>query len=205
MVKAGLSPLEVIKAATSTSAEVLGVKDLGTLAVGKTADFFALTQNPLSDMVNSKEIDKIYKNGQELPRLPLIQNITIEAPRITQADRNADAAAQVEEARAAAEARLPHFGKWPLGKSQMVRAMPIPMPMRSSSSVTVGPPDRITVKMRDASAADLTTFFSKALVNYNWKPASGGCFERIHSISKKTETLCVQASPNSAVLTITER
>ena len=39
MVSAGMTPLEVIQAATSTSARILGLDDLGSLAPGKRADF----------------------------------------------------------------------------------------------------------------------------------------------------------------------
>src|SRR5258708_3924453 len=42
---AGMQPMDVIKAATSVPADVLGLKDLGSIAVGKTANFLAMPNN----------------------------------------------------------------------------------------------------------------------------------------------------------------
>ena len=56
MADAGMQPMDVIKAATSVPAAVLGISDLGTLAVGKTADFLAMPNNPLEKMSNIKDI-----------------------------------------------------------------------------------------------------------------------------------------------------
>ena len=64
MVEAGLTPLEAITAATKTSAEVLGVSDLGMLAAGKSADFIVLSANPLEDIRNTRRIANIYRNGK---------------------------------------------------------------------------------------------------------------------------------------------
>ena len=49
--EAGFHPLEVIRAATLNGAEALGVDDqLGTVAVGKLADFVILEENPLVNL-----------------------------------------------------------------------------------------------------------------------------------------------------------
>jgi hypothetical protein len=48
--EAGFSPLEVLRAATSHAAELLGIEDdAGTLEVGKRADILVHNQNPLTD------------------------------------------------------------------------------------------------------------------------------------------------------------
>src|SRR5262249_53190758 len=47
LVKAGLTPAQAIAAGTRTSAEILRLTDLGTLAPGKSADFLVLDGNPL--------------------------------------------------------------------------------------------------------------------------------------------------------------
>jgi imidazolonepropionase-like amidohydrolase len=204
MVSAGMSPADVIKAASVTSADILGIADMGALAPGKTADFFVLSANPLENIKNTKEIAAIYRNGSEMTRLPLIQNLTMEIPTITDADRAADRAAAVREAAAAAEARLEHFGKFVLGPSANVRAMAVPTPKGATTNVTVGPPDRIRVGLR-ASAADLRQFYAAALPRYRWQ-AQGNCWERTHPISNKTQVLCADTSgANSIVLQITER
>jgi hypothetical protein len=203
MAAAGMAPADVIKAATSVSAEALGLTEYGTLAVGKRADFFVLNSDPLENITNLKNISVIYHNGDELDRGGLIQNITIDVPRITQADRAADAAAQAQAAQQAKIDAMPHYGKFPLGPSANVRAMPVPTPYGSKSSIQTGPPDRITVSAR-GSAADLREFYVKALPQYRWQ-AAGNCWERNNPLSNKPQVLCVEASNNSAVIQISEK
>ena len=63
-VRAGLSPLEALRAATRTAARSLGVeRDRGTLEAGKRADFLVLSDDPLRDVVNVRKISAIFKNG----------------------------------------------------------------------------------------------------------------------------------------------
>lgn len=63
-VRAGLSPLEAIRAATETSARSLGLeKERGTLTPGKRADFLILTADPLEDVKNTRAIEAVYKAG----------------------------------------------------------------------------------------------------------------------------------------------
>src|SRR5581483_3494397 len=109
----------------------------------------------------------LYIKGGEVERSGIIQNITIDVPKITAQDRAADAAAEVEAARLAAEAKLPHYGKFVLGQSAMVRSMAVPTPKGSKAEIKAGPPDRITVNMK-ASAAELKEFYAKALPTYKW-------------------------------------
>jgi len=204
MAKAGMAPMEVVKAATSVSAGVLGLNGMGALAVGKNADFLVLSNNPLQNMKNAKDIATIYKNGAEMDRPSLVQNITINVPKITDKDRAEDAAAQAKAAQEAAEAKLEHFGKFVLGPSANVRSMAVPTPKGSKADVKTGPPDRITISFR-ASAAELREFYAKALPKYRWQP-SGNCWERAHPSSSKAEVLCVEtSSPNTALLQITEK
>jgi len=71
MVKAGMTPAEVIVAATSRSAEYLKLANTGSLAVGKSADFLVLDANPLDDITNTRRIAKIYLKGVEVDRAAL--------------------------------------------------------------------------------------------------------------------------------------
>jgi imidazolonepropionase-like amidohydrolase len=64
----GLTPAQAIVAATSRPAELLGLQDLGTLAVGKTADFVVLNANPLDDIRNTRAIAGVYLRGAPLDR-----------------------------------------------------------------------------------------------------------------------------------------
>jgi imidazolonepropionase-like amidohydrolase len=66
MVKAGLTPMQAIVAATGNAAEFLRAKDLGTLEAGKWADLVVLQQDPLADINNSRTIDSVYIAGNKV-------------------------------------------------------------------------------------------------------------------------------------------
>jgi imidazolonepropionase-like amidohydrolase len=68
MVIAGMSPMQVIVAATRNGAEFLRLADAGTLAAGKSADFIVLDANPLDDIVNTRRIAAIYLRGAAVDR-----------------------------------------------------------------------------------------------------------------------------------------
>jgi len=55
-------------AATRTSAEILGLDDLGMVAVGKSADFVVLDANPLDDITNTRKISSVYLRGHRIDR-----------------------------------------------------------------------------------------------------------------------------------------
>ena len=66
-VRAGLSPLEVIRAATEIAARSLAIeKDRGTLVAGKRADFLVLQADPLRDIKNIRQIVEVYKEGRRV-------------------------------------------------------------------------------------------------------------------------------------------
>src|SRR5262245_41231925 len=205
MADAGLPPLDVITAATSVPAAILGMNDVGTIAVGKTADFLSMPNSPLEKMSNIKDVGSLYLDGAEQERTALIQDIKINTQtlKITEKDRAQDAEAEREAARKAAEDKLPHYGKFVLGQAASVRYMSVPVPKGGKADVKAGPPDRITVSMR-ASAAELREFYAKALPTYRWS-AAGNCWVREHPSSKKSETLCLEAASNSAVIQISEK
>lgn len=68
MVSAGMTPGDAIVAATSTSAELLRLSDVGTLATGRSADFVVLDANPLDDITNTRRIASVYLRGSEVDR-----------------------------------------------------------------------------------------------------------------------------------------
>lgn len=71
MAEAGMSPAQVIVAATSRAAEYLGLEKMGSLAPGKDADFLVLDANPLDNITNTQRIAKIYIRGAEVDRAAL--------------------------------------------------------------------------------------------------------------------------------------
>jgi imidazolonepropionase-like amidohydrolase len=68
MVAAGMTPAQVLVAATRTSAGIVNLDELGAVAPGKSADFVVLDANPLDDITNTRRIARVYLRGQELPR-----------------------------------------------------------------------------------------------------------------------------------------
>ena len=71
MAEAGMTPSQVIVAATSRAAEFLGLADRGTLAPGKRADLLVLDANPLDDIRDTRRIAKMYIAGAEVDRAAL--------------------------------------------------------------------------------------------------------------------------------------
>ena len=67
MVKAGLTPMQALVAATGGAARVTKLDpQLGTLQVGKLADFVVLRANPLTDIRNTRQIDSVWIAGRRL-------------------------------------------------------------------------------------------------------------------------------------------
>jgi hypothetical protein len=66
MVQAGLTPMQVITAATGSAAKFLHAKDLGTLEMNKWADLIVLDKNPLDDIKNTRSINAVYIAGNHV-------------------------------------------------------------------------------------------------------------------------------------------
>lgn len=67
-VQLGLTTSEAITAATQRPAELLGLKDMGTLEVGKRANFIVLDANPLENILNTRRISSVYLDGGKFDR-----------------------------------------------------------------------------------------------------------------------------------------
>ena len=65
LAEAGLSNIEVLRSATITPAEFLGLEDqIGTIEVGKLADLVILDKNPLESISNTQSIHRVISKGQ---------------------------------------------------------------------------------------------------------------------------------------------
>jgi imidazolonepropionase-like amidohydrolase len=71
MVDAGMTPAQVLVAATRRAAEYLRLDDRGSLAPGKRADLLVLDSSPLDDIVNTRRISRVLIGGVEIDRAAL--------------------------------------------------------------------------------------------------------------------------------------
>ena len=65
MVKAGMAPLETIRAATATAARLLGLEhELGALTPGLAADLIAVDGNPAERIEALEDVRLVIANGR---------------------------------------------------------------------------------------------------------------------------------------------
>ena len=66
--RAGLTPRDVLRAATSVPATVFGLTDRGRIAPGQRADLLLVDGDPTTDITNLRAITAIWKNGYLVDR-----------------------------------------------------------------------------------------------------------------------------------------
>jgi imidazolonepropionase-like amidohydrolase len=72
LVRAGLTPMQALQAATMGPAEFLGkLETQGTIEKGKVADFVLLDADPLEDMRNIEKIRGVFVHGRLIDRTML--------------------------------------------------------------------------------------------------------------------------------------
>ena len=69
MVEWGMTPLQAIRAATSSAAEALAqTGDVGSIAVGRFGDMIAVKGDPLTDVRLLEHVDAVVKGGVQVER-----------------------------------------------------------------------------------------------------------------------------------------
>jgi imidazolonepropionase-like amidohydrolase len=63
LVAAGLTANAALLAATRDAARLIGADSLGTIAPGRSADLVVLRADPLADITNTREIDRVMIRG----------------------------------------------------------------------------------------------------------------------------------------------
>jgi imidazolonepropionase-like amidohydrolase len=76
MVKAGMTPMQVIVSATSRPAEYLKLTTMGSLEPRKEASFLVLDANPLDNITNTQRLSQVYIKGAEVDRAALRPALT---------------------------------------------------------------------------------------------------------------------------------
>ena len=70
LVKAGMSPIDALKSATSVNAELLGLASkIGSLGVGKQADVIAVPGDPSEDIRVTEKVVFVMKDGKVVRKL----------------------------------------------------------------------------------------------------------------------------------------
>jgi len=76
LASSGLSPLQALRAATSTAAEALGKEsELGTIAPGKFADMVIVDADPLKVIQNLRKIHLVIEGGKAYTPEGLLRQI----------------------------------------------------------------------------------------------------------------------------------
>ena len=76
LVRAGLSPMEAIEAATRKPSRLFGFSDLGTIEAGMQADLVLLDADPLADIENTTRIAAVMAGGRLFDRDALQRMLT---------------------------------------------------------------------------------------------------------------------------------
>jgi len=75
LVEAGMTPMQALVAATSTSAAYLGLKGVGAIARDHLANFVVLDANPLDDITNTRRVARMFVNGREVDRAAIAARV----------------------------------------------------------------------------------------------------------------------------------
>jgi imidazolonepropionase-like amidohydrolase len=66
LARAGMTPRDVLRAATSVPADVFGLPDRGRIAPGQRADLLLVAGDPLDDVTATRDVRGVWRSGQRL-------------------------------------------------------------------------------------------------------------------------------------------
>jgi imidazolonepropionase-like amidohydrolase len=66
MVKAGMTPMQALVAATGGAAKVMRRNEAGVIQAGRRADLLVLNADPLSNITNTRQIHAVYVDGRQI-------------------------------------------------------------------------------------------------------------------------------------------
>lgn len=66
MAEAGMTPMQILVAATGDAARCIGLEETGTLEPGKLADLVVLQEDPLADIRNTQTIESVWISGNRV-------------------------------------------------------------------------------------------------------------------------------------------
>jgi len=75
LVKAGLTPLEALKSATSLPARIFGLKGRGRIEPGSRADLLLVDGDPLTDIKATRAISAVWKDGIRIDRAAYLRAV----------------------------------------------------------------------------------------------------------------------------------
>jgi len=80
----GMAPVDALKAATSSDAELLGISEkVGTLEKGKLADVIAMPGDPTTDITATERVSFVMKDGKIIRNGPPSMQAAAESTNIT--------------------------------------------------------------------------------------------------------------------------
>jgi imidazolonepropionase-like amidohydrolase len=66
MVKAGMTPMQALVAATGGAAKIMRRNEIGTIQAGRRADLLVLNADPLASITNTRQIHSVYVGGRQV-------------------------------------------------------------------------------------------------------------------------------------------
>jgi imidazolonepropionase-like amidohydrolase len=70
LTRAGMTPRDVLRSATSVPADVFGLSDRGRIAPGRRADLLLVAGDPLTDVTATRDVRAVWRSGVRLSAAP---------------------------------------------------------------------------------------------------------------------------------------